>query len=188
MSLSLTVSVDADEWAYTKRRLAYYEALLLRIVRESDLREWYSAYELALMALPGIPERSEGIARKASKEGWRRRKTEGSGRHYVYSILSLPPRTFDAMMARILGIEPVDDSAPLDDILIEPYEPPAPAPTQNQPAPAWVLPLMRIMKAETCGSLADAWEILPERLPQGIIMPSAEEAAEILVSLGLAKG
>lgn len=35
-SLDLHVSVPADEFAYLKRRVVYLEAVLMRVVRDSD--------------------------------------------------------------------------------------------------------------------------------------------------------
>ncbi len=51
--------------------------------------------------------------------------------------------------------------------------------------PAWVMPLMRAMKAES-GHLGAAWEKLPNYLPCGVGVPPVTEAAEILVNLGIA--
>ena len=43
---SLTVQVPAEEWAYCSRRLAYLEALLLRVVRDrTAFQEWYEPGE-----------------------------------------------------------------------------------------------------------------------------------------------
>ena len=41
-----------------QRRIAYLEALLLRIVRfEIEMREWFSASDLHMMFLPGLRKR-----------------------------------------------------------------------------------------------------------------------------------
>ncbi|WP_164885916.1 hypothetical protein [Paenirhodobacter populi] len=53
-------------------------------------------------------------------------------------------------------------------------------------APAWVLPLMRIMRNETEGDLARAWRELPHHVPEGTALPTVHEAAQVLVRFGLA--
>ncbi len=45
---------------------------------------------------------------------------------------------------------------------------------------------MRIMKQETAGNLSEAWQMLPDRLPPDVALPSVEEAAAILVQFGIA--
>ncbi|MBW8445996.1 MAG: hypothetical protein K0M49_10240 [Arenimonas sp.] len=186
-SFDLTVSVPADEWAYMKRRVVYLEAALLRIVRDGEkMREWFAAAELAGLLLPGLPSSIDGVARKASKEGWMRRKTKAGSRWmHVYHVTALPKRAFDALIARLLDLPDIDETAPLVDVL-----PPMPRPQQIEAdtnmAPPWVLPLMRIMKTETAGNLSEAWQRLPERLPPDVALPSVEEAASILVQFGIA--
>lgn len=184
--LPLTVHVPAADWAYAQRRLTWLETLLLRVVRDRGrMQEWYDAAELAALRLPGLPLSRGGIALKAGREGWPRRKVKGHGRRRVaFHVSALPSRAFDALIARMLDLPPVEaDTAELFDL------PPAPAPNIPLPenaAPPWVLPLMRILRGEARGDLASAWRALPAHLPAGTVLPDAEDAAKVLVALGLA--
>ncbi|MCJ8506616.1 hypothetical protein MUU53_01680 [Rhizobium lemnae] len=186
-SLDLHVSVPADEFAYLKRRVVYLEAVLMRVVRDSELmREWFAPAEIAGMGLPGLPDTPEGVTRKANKERWRRRKTRVRGSWMqVIHVTSLPARAFDALVSMILELPDINETAPLVDVLPPPPIP-KPAISDANTAPPWVLPLMRIMKRETSGNLSEAWQILPERLPPDVALPTVEEAAAVLVRFGLA--
>lgn len=53
-------------------------------------------------------------------------------------------------------------------------------------APPWVLPLLRLLKGEARGNLARAWRLLPGHLPGGTALPEPQEAATVLLRLGLA--
>ncbi len=184
--LDLTVSVPAEEYAYLRRRVVYLEAMLMRFVRDNTgMREWFPAAELAGMLLPGLPTTPDAVARRAAQERWTKRKTRAHGRWFtVYHVCSLPKRAFDALIARLLDLPDIDETAPLVDVL-PPVPTPAPRPIAENAAPAWVLPLMRIMKRETDGDLREAWQRLPEQLPPDVALPDVEEAATILVSLGI---
>lgn len=189
-SLDLTVSVPANEWAYNQRRLKYLETLLLRIVRDGKgSQEWFSAAELVGMALPGMPTTPQAVSRKASKERWQKRKAKLRGTWCnAYHVSTLPSRAFDTLVSRILNLPPIDDVV---ELLIELPETEPIEPQETEPdntAPPWVLPLMRIMRTETAGDLGEAWSRLPERLPPGIALPTVDEAAEVLVELGLVGG
>ena len=182
----LTVSVSADVWGYTQRRLAYLEALLLRVVREQGkVQEWFCAAELAGQMLPGLPTTAQAVTRKATKERWKKRKAKVQGTWMnAYHVTSLPARAFDVLISRILDLPEIDAVVP-----VLPDLPEVAFPERVQvenTAPPWVLPLMRIMKTETAGNMGEAWSILPERLPPGIDLPSVQEAAKVLVQLGLA--
>ena len=182
----LTVSVPADQWAHNQRRLVYLEALLLRVVRDqSKIQEWFSSADLEGQRLPGLPATRDGISNKASNEKWLRQKAKQAGRfHYVYHVSSLPARAFDALISRILDLPEIDTVVmalpDLPDIPLEVHEP------DENTAPPWVLPLLRIMRTETYGDIGEAWVILQERLPPGIVAPDEAEAARVLVRLGLA--
>ncbi|MEO5338633.1 MAG: hypothetical protein H7841_17370, partial [Magnetospirillum sp. WYHS-4] len=68
------VHVDADEWAYLKRRALYLEAVLVQVLADRDrVQEWYEAAELAAMGLPGLPRTKAGLTRLAGAAGWKRR-------------------------------------------------------------------------------------------------------------------
>lgn len=185
--LNLTVQVPADEWAYAQRRLTYLETLLVRIVRDlRDPQEWFTAAELAALGLPGLPASRAGIAGRAKAARWPFRRL---GRHVVYHVTSLPTRAFDDLIARILDL-------PVYDIEVPDVSPAAGAAARAAPAtivgndpentaPAWVLPLMRLIRGEANGSLAKAWRALPDHLPSGTVLPDVNQAATVLVNLGL---
>ncbi len=182
-TLDLTVTVEIEEWSYIKRRLGYLEALLLRILREeSAIQEWFSAAELEAMRLPGLPPSLRGIARKATAENW---PSIWRNRKYHYHVSALPARAYDALIARLIDLPPLDHD--LEGVFSLP-SPPSPKPLPENAAPPWVLPLMRLMKGEAEGHLGRAWQSLPDHLPEGTFLPDADEAAKILVRLGLAKG
>lgn len=186
-TLNLTVQVKAEEWAYHQRRATYLETMLLRVTGiASEKSEWFSVVELVEMRLPGLPPSKAGMTRKASKDGWRKRPMRGikGGAFNVFHISSLPARAFDALIARMLDLPPMELEAEL-----LPPAPPEPAPpTPNNTAPAWVLPLMRLMKGEAHGDLGRAWQALPAHLPRGTALPDVQVAAKVLVELGLVKG
>ena len=181
--LPLTVHVPADDWAYAQRRLIWLETLLLRVVRDRGrMQEWYDAGELAALRLPGLPPSRTGIAQKARREGWPRQSLPE--RRVAFHVSALPARAFDALIARMLDLPPLAaDTAELFDLPAAPATEPALPPNA---APVWVLPLMRILRGEAEGDLARAWRALPDRLPTGTALPDAEEAAKVLVALGLA--
>lgn len=179
--LPLMVAVPADDWALVNRRVAYLEALLLRVVREeSAFREWYEAAELEALRLPGLPPTRQAIARKTSAEGWPRVRRGG---RFYYHATALPGRAFDALLSRIIVLPPLDaDTEGLFDL----PAPPAQEPLPQNAAPPWVLPLLRLMKGPAQGDLGKAWQALPAHLPEGTPLPDVKDAAEILVRFGLA--
>lgn len=185
-SFNLTINIAADEWAYLNRRVDYLETLLLRVVRDrKHIQEWYSAADLAALRLPGLPHSQAGVTRKATAGQWPRRSAGISPRGpFLYHVSVLPARSFDALMGRILDLPEIEaQTAGMFD-LPSPLALPEPMPENT--APVWVLPLMRILKGEAQGNLGRAWQALPQRLPHGTTLPSVEEAAQILVNLGLA--
>lgn len=189
LSLDLTINVPADEWAFCQRRMTYLETLLLRLVRDQrNIQEWYDAEELAALRLPGLPGSGRAVSRKASVARWRRRwAADGGSRRYVYHVTSLPARAYDALIARILNLPEMEFESETISFSI-PSLPPAPAaeppPATLNTAPAWVLPLLRLLKGHG-GNLGAAWRELPEHLPRGVALPTTEEAAIVLVGLGL---
>ncbi|MGO4563424.1 DNA-binding protein [Rhizobiales bacterium 3FA27D7] len=181
----LTVQVTADEWAFAQRRLTYLEALLLRLVREKkNIQEWYRASELAAMRLPGLPDTADGVVRKATAGRWPRKDISVKGRKVgVYHVASLPNRAFDALIGRVLDV-PELGGAPRPVPNLPPVEAPPP-PVAPNTAPAWVLPLIRLIKGKAEGDLARAWEELPNNVPFGTVLPTAEQAVMVLMDLGL---
>lgn len=179
--LDLTVAVDADTWAYAQRRMAFLEAMLVRVLREHfELQEWLSAAELEALRLPGLPPSRSTITRKARQEGWERRWSQG---RYLFHVTALPARTFDALLTRILDLPPIEPEAGEWFDLPAPPAPAPPVPVNT--APAWVLPLMRLMRNEAQGDLARAWRELPQHVPEGTILPEVHEAAAILLRFGV---
>lgn len=182
--LNLAVHVAADEWAFCQRRLVYLETLLVSIVRHrSNIQEWYDAEHLASLRLPGLPTDTGAVTRKANVARWRSRKV---GKYKVYHVTSLPARAFDALIARILDLPEMDLEAPLPSLPAAAVPVLADASTPNT-APAWVLPLMRLMRGPAKGDIAVAWRDLPAHLPRGTVLPTPDEAALILVDLGLSE-
>lgn len=186
--LDLTISIPADDWHYSQRRLKYLETMLMLYVRDEDnIQEWFTATEIAASVLPGLPTTSEAVSRRAGKEQWRKRKARARGTwHTAYHVTSLPSRAFDALLSRILRLPPIDEVVP---VMLDLPEMAPPQHTREEPsntAPPWVLPLVRLMKKETSGNLAEAWQKLPDRLPPGVTLPTVDEAAKVLVRFGLA--
>ncbi|MER9017356.1 DNA-binding protein [Mesorhizobium sp. M0898] len=185
--LALTVQVPASDWHYAQRRLTYLETMLLHVVRDlGEVQEWFDAGELAALRLPGLPASRAGVTGRAKAARWSRRRI---GRHLVYHVTSLPAPAFDALIARILDLPEPD---PIEGALrnLPALAGLAPAAREIEPentAPAWVLPLMRLMRGPAKGSLSLAWRSLPDHLPKGTILPSVTEAATVLVNLGLAE-
>ncbi len=63
------------------------------------MKLWYSAAELAALALPGLPERQESIIRFAERSGWNRdrrlarpRGGRGGGMEYRIELLPIEAR------------------------------------------------------------------------------------------------
>lgn len=181
----LTVSVPVEEYAYMQRRIAYLRALLLRIVRLDELmREWFSARELNMMYLPGLPGSASAITRRANAEAWLSRSFRDSkGTVVRFHVSALPARAFDALVARFLELPALDtDMEGVFDLPV----PPEPAPLPENAAPQWILPLMRILRTEADGDLGRAWLALPRHVPEGTTLPDVEEAARVLIRFGLA--
>lgn len=183
--LPLTVTIPVDELAYLKRRAQYLEAVMLQVLRDhAALREWFPAAELAALKLPGLPHSKAGLAKLASSQSWRRRRTTGQGgSRYEYHVTALPPRAFDHLIGLIVGTvvqkgaipPPQVPEAPLDHT----SSPPSPTPT-----PPWLLPLMRLVKKGRMGTLTDICTALPKTLPEGVPAPTREEVAKALRRLG----
>ena len=115
--------------------------------------------------------------------GTQRNGSQAGRLRFSYHVSSLPARAFDALIARILDLPALET---VEDTLFD--LPPAPAPEMppTNTAPAWVLPLMRLLRNEAQGDLAAAWQRLPDHLRAGTPLPDVNQAAKILVNLGLA--
>lgn len=190
-SLPLTVAVPVDELAYLQRRARYLEAVMLQVLRDrATIREWFPAAELAALRLPGLPHSKAGLARLATAQHWRRRIATGrGGERYEYHVTALPPRAFDNLVERILATlpAPAPITAPSAPEIAAAKPAPAPAvATDAATSPAWLLPLLRLVKTGRAGTLTDICTTLPNTLPRGITAPTREEVAEALQRLGYA--
>ncbi len=194
--LDLSVTVPASEWGMLKRRVAYLEAVLVQVMREgAAIKEWFSAAELAALRLPDMPTAKNAVTRLAREAGWMMREVEcqGGARH-VYHFSSLPRRAFQELLDRVLQHPPEGSELVGNEVdqvhQVTPrrrrskaVSPPICA---TNAAPAWVLPLMRIIRAEGA-NVSQALDDLPALLPEGIAAPTREEAVEVLTRLGLLK-
>lgn len=80
------------------------------------MAEWYTAAELAALALPGLPATRRGIAAAADRDGWtapdaagrtwRRRRGRGGGIEYHVSCLPLAAQARLALTAPPAAAEP----------------------------------------------------------------------------------
>lgn len=185
---ALMVHVPADEWAFTRRRVTYLEAVLTQVLRtEERIREWFDAAELAALQLPGLPRTKAGITRIANAASWRRREQRGRGGvRFQYHCTSLPERAFETLISLILDCPEVEPENIAESMVPE-IEPPLPSPLPENTAPPWVLPFMRLLKGGAQGDIGEAWRALPAYLPLGVVMPTEEEAAETILHFGLAK-
>lgn len=194
--LDLSVTVPASEWGMLKRRVAYLEAALIQVMREGEgIKEWFGTADLQALRLPDIPTSKNAITRLAREQGWLMREVEcQGGTRHVYHFSSLPRRAFQELLDRVLqrppnGSELVgnqDDQ--VDQVTTKRRRSKAVSPPicATNAAPAWVLPLMRIIRAEG-GNVSQALDELPGVLPAGVACPSREEALEVLSRLGLVK-
>jgi len=179
--LDLAVSVPADQWAYMHRRAVFLEMLVLRLSRDSvGFQEWVSAADLAALSLPGLPLTRAAIVRRAGAARWRCRRRRGAPT--LYHVTSLPSRAFDALISRMLDMPDIDQFHECD---IDAVSEPVPS-TAAVAAPPWVLPLMRLYRGVAGGDIARAWQALPGNVPEGMELPSIDEAAVTLYELGLA--
>lgn len=65
-TFDLSISVDADEWAYMKRRIAYLESVLVQIFRDKiHIQEWFDAATLCGLRLQGLPASRAGLIQGA---------------------------------------------------------------------------------------------------------------------------
>ncbi len=148
------VSLSAEDWANTKRRMAFLEAILTQVMRDhTQIREWFTAQEIAALKLPSLSHSTEGIARKAVHHKWRRKQVKIDGRMiYTYHYTSLPNTAFEAFIARLIDMP---DFEALDIPDYQPPEKPSPEPT-----PQWMLPLMRLIKGNRVKTWQEAYTIL----------------------------
>ena len=196
--LPFTASIPADQWGIMTRRLRYLEAVIIQILGDrSLLKEWYTAGELAELALPGLPGTRQGIARLANAHGWRSHIVMRRGQEArVYHCTVLPARAFDGLLDRITlrraarraeAVPPGLSPAPATRAAA-PRQAPPPAPTTENTAPPWVLPLLRIIRETGSLSVDAALGELSNSLPPGMACPTREEAQTVLSRLGYLSG
>jgi len=189
-SFDFSVTISAAEWSETQRRLRFVEAALIQTLRgQRILKEWFTAAELAAFGLPGLPGTKQGLLRRAHAEGWRARAMYGSGgARYEFHFSSLPRRAFEELLERIVATMPA--SAALPPSASVPSIPERPMavslPSAVNATPQWLLPLLRVIKADP---LADAEALrarVSARLPPGIAPPTSAEIYEALRQFGYA--
>jgi hypothetical protein len=187
--LPLTIHVDADQWAFTNRRLQYLEAVIIQILRDAArLKEWFSAAELASFRLRGLPQSRQGVSRLANARGWRFRLAPyRGGVRQEYHCAALPPPAFADLLDRILspivgGGATQAESAPSPDVPTPEVPEPEMPPTNT--APPWVLPLVRCLRGGNVTTVREAVAALPSSLPAGVACPTCEEAETVLRRFG----
>lgn len=79
------------------------------------MKEWYTAFELASKALPGLPSSKRGIAKLAAREGWARApgatRTRNDGA-VEYNVAILPERARHVLAGHALQPETVAPAGP----------------------------------------------------------------------------
>lgn len=189
--LELVAAVPVAELARLRRRIAFLEAALVQLLRDDGgLKEWFSAAELAALRLPGLPASRGGIARVARDQRWETRQERGrGGDHKLYHFAALPRRAFAAFIDRVLrGGDPADAEAPAamapvaGDFPALAAPAPVPAPAVNA-TPAWVLPLLRLLRTGG-GPLEHALAELPRYLTPGVPCPTLDDARAVLAQIG----
>lgn len=73
------------------------------------MKVWFSAEELAALALPGFPATRYGVTQFAEREGWaltpeKARLRQGRGGGYEYHIDLLPPETLAYFASKVVGV------------------------------------------------------------------------------------
>ncbi len=195
-NFGLMATLPADELAHLQRRVRFLEAATVQLLRrDRQVKEWFTAAELAAMHLPKMPTTKAGVIRMASANAWKFRTSTGIGgerREYHFTVL--PRRAFEALLDRVLeaprvelGAAPGSEEKPA--IPAAPQAPQQPAPAADQGhVPPWVLPLMRIVRARADKSLSAAIGELARRLPSDVPCPTEQEAAVVLKRLGYIGG
>jgi hypothetical protein len=190
--LDLAALIPAAELARLRRRVAFLEAALVQALRdEGELREWFSAGELAALALPGLPATASGIARQARREGWEARITMGrGGERTVYHFSALPRAAFAELLNGVLRAGAGPDGLPEAGAALMPA--PALAPPvrhtrrpEGNATPQWLLPLVRLLRGGV-PDLGDAVDQLATALPPEVHCPTVAEARATLRALGIA--
>lgn len=188
--LTLSAVIPAAELGRLRRRVMFLEAALVQVLRdERQVREWFTAGELAALVLPGLPATASGIARLAKRERWEPRITMGrGGERVVFHFSDLPRAAFVELLNRIMrgGEGPdgmADHSLPFPALAAAPVRR-APAHAENA-TPQWLLPLVRIIRGGVT-RVEDAVEELATALAPWEPCPTVAEARETLRAYGVA--
>jgi hypothetical protein len=178
---ALTVTLPAAELGALRRRAIYLEATLVQVLRgQRGIKEWFTAAELAELRLPGLALGKGAITRQARGAGWAIRP----GNINEYHFSTLPRRAFESLIDRVIAPQAASNSGNQ----VPAFAPPPPLPDSvaaDDTAPPWLLPLMRMIRAETPATVNEAMDLLPRYLPRGIAAPSMEEATAALRRLGM---
>lgn len=168
----LTVEVPAEDWANTLRRLSFLEAVLTQVLRnETQIREWFTASEIARLKLPGLPTTPQGIGKRAAQKQWAFAYALRHGRKVtVYHYSALPTRAFAEFIRRIVAL-------PDNGQLIPDPKPETIAPTPD--APQWLLPLMSLIENDRVDTWQEAYSMLRYTLPKRAPMPDREQVREV---------
>ena len=180
----LKIEVDADEYALLTRRAASLEAFAVHVLRDNmAVKEWFTAAEIASLRLPSVPATAAGVRRVADSHAWYRRTGHGrGGRRNESHPGRLRQRAVNELVRRLWEGE-TTLAAQVD---VAPAIPAPPAQSLPENAePPWLLPFMRLLKGEAEGDVSTAWKHLPKVLPRGVSLPSEEEAAVVILRLGL---
>lgn len=182
--LAFTVTIPAGEWAFTRRRLTYLEAVLLQVLHDpARIKEWFSPTELAELRLRGLPRTRQGVGRLAKAQHWRCRTVPSRGRlHQEFHCTALPEAAFTDLLGRMVVPEPYREAQQEARPSLTPPFPSPPLPTNM--APPWVLPLVRCLRGDRSLTLREAVEELSVTLPPGMACPSRNEAEVILRRFG----
>lgn len=165
----LVVQVKAEDWANAERRIAFIEAALARVLRDNtQVREWFTAKELAAMKLPGLSANPASITRKSAHHKWRHKTVMQEGRKALaYHYTSLPNAAFEALIRRLIDVPDIEQFIP-DLPRHEPKK-------QAEPTPQWVLPLMRLIKKDAVCTWQEAYAMLECKLPKHLPRPTPFE-------------
>lgn len=186
--LNLSALLPAAELAQLRRRVAFLEAAVSQLLRgEGQLREWFSAGDLAELRLPGLPQSASGIAKQARRERWHARiSRRRSGETILYHYAALPRHAFAGLLDLVLrgALPSGGQAAPVRASQAAPAVPP-PIRTADggRPTPRWVLPLMRLIRGGA-PTIEEALRRLPEHLPAAAERPTLAEAKAELRRLG----
>lgn len=72
------------------------------------IREWYTARELAELALPGMPRTQQGFDYLIKKKSWHHKDRQGRGGGKEYHIRNLPEAAQMALIEQLIGTKNLD--------------------------------------------------------------------------------